>query len=220
MKTLKRSAAILLAVLCVLSLTACSVLNSITGIFGGDSSIVGTWKYPLSMKSVMEQMAESAEDEEAAMYDVMAGAMDGVNFDLYFEFDAEGNYNYYTDEESGKQAVEKMKENLIAVLPDLFEAMGVEKSDYESYLTSMGTTEEELAASLAESLDSSDFTDLSGSGTYKTEDGKLFMDDDSDNYITIELKDGKLIFTGFVGDADSIEDFPEWLFPMTFSKVK
>ena len=208
MKTLKRSVAILLASLFVLSLTACA--------FGG-SSIVGTWKYQISLKDIMAQMAETAEDDEAAMYDVMSSAMDGIGFDLYFEFADDGNCKYYIDEGSAKLAVEQMKENLIAVLPELFEAMGVSREDFDSYLETYGITKDELAASLAESLDADSFAELSETGTYKTESGKLYLDDDTDSYIVYELKDGKLIFTKFVGDIDS--DLPEWLFPMTFDKA-
>ena len=229
---LKRTVSLLIAVLLVFSLAACGENNS-----GNtdsteaqinteaNTSIVGKWNYKLDFKTVMESSKDEAYKDQEALYESMLKAFSGITIDLFFEFDENNSFKFYADEESAKKAVEQMKEKLIDVLPDMFEAMGVSKEDYAKYLESSGMTEEELAASYAQNMNTDSITKMSTKGTYKAEDGKLCLATDDDKidesaYITYEVSGDKLTFKDYTGDVKILGNFKDKAFPMVMERTK
>lgn len=229
---LKRTVALLIAVLLVFSLAACGENNSgntdsteAQVSTEANTSIVGTWKYKLDFKTVLEGQKEAAYEGQEALYESMLKAFEGITIDLFFEFDENNGYKFYADEESAKQAVDKLKERIIDILPDMFEAMGISKDDYNKYLEESGMTAEQLAASYTQNMDADSFTDMSAEGTYKAEDGKLCLSDgnekiDENAYISYELSGNKLTFTAYSGDVKTLGDFKDTAFPMVMERTK
>ena len=228
----KRAFALVISLIMILSLAACGGKNNTQNAdkpaateSPANNSIVGTWKYTLDFKTVMESEGQEAYEGQQGLYESMLKAFSGITLDLYFEFDDNHKFKFYADEESAKQAVEQLKSRIKDLLPDMFEAMGVSKEDYDKYLAQSGMTEDELAESYTKNMDTDDLTDMSATGIYKAQDGKLYMANEGDDfndsaYISYEISGNKLRFTEFTGDVDYLGGLKDYAFPMEMERTK
>lgn len=215
MRILKSSIALLLIAVLVFSLTAC-----------GGNPIVGKWKYSMNFKEILEKQMESASSDQKEAYQVLADSVADISMDLILEFDDKNNVKYYIDEESANAAIDKFKEAVVDAIPKMFEAMGISESDLDEYLKAAGMTLDDVAKSVTESIDFGDFSEYSGTGTYRAENGKLYTTNEGDTedtskYLEYTISGNTLTITSIVGedDNDSLDYFKMFL-PMELTKVQ
>ncbi len=209
--TLKRTVALLLVVMMLAALTACS-----------GNSVAGKWKYELDFNKYIDKISSSALDgAEAARQEIFkefTKLFDGVSIDIYIEFNDDGTYSTYTDSDSAKAAEEKIKESMKTALPKVYAAMGI---DFDAYLKQSDMTLEKAVESALESFDFSELQAAGSKGKYRYDNGKIYVGEDEvdeSKYLTVELKDNKLTVTDVAGDAAGFEKYKEFLFPMEFTK--
>lgn len=226
MKNFKRIAALLLALCMVFALCACG------GNDGGKDKdkdkdedkvekktdaeiIVGSWATTLDMTSLLEELDGGDELAQLLMYFDFSS----VDLVLTANFDEKGNYElaFTVDENQMKlmfrNGMEKMLDDMLVgsgyTIDDIAAAEGMTKDAY-------------LDAMVDESLELDDiFEDSNESGTYKIEDGKIYLiekdaDADDSQYAVYELTEDELTFKEFYNDGVKNESSA---YPMVFERA-
>ena len=212
MKKLTKLLALVLALALILSLGACSKKESITG----------TWKYAFSLEQAMN--AAGAMDDLPAGMESLQDTLKATTFNMIMDLKEDGTYEMKMDEASVKSALEKFKEDMKGVMPDML------KSEAEKYemsvdalLETMGMTMDEAVDFVMEQMDTDamvgELGELSEKGKYTFENGKLTMTSESgdEDVLTAELKGSELKITAIEGESDMSEGLKEML-PMVFKK--
>ena len=227
MKNVKRIAALLLALVMVFALCACSDIGS-----GKDKNkddkvekvekktdaelIVGTWEATVDMGDYLN--AEMAGEPGMAAY---AEYFDfsGVELTVNYEFDKDGDYVLTIS--MNKELLEKVFRNALQKV--LEEAAAAEGYTLEELAAEEGMTVEELLdAVMEEGFDAEDFFDDEAErGSYEIKDGKLYIFDrgdelDEDDYFEYKLKGDKLTLVAEYEDGELSDESEAELYPMDF----
>lgn len=216
MKAFKRIAAMILAVLMVASLAACTKANPDT------AKLIGTWKSDdINLNQALLE-AIAGEDEELATYFDFSD----INMVIMMEFNEDGTYKMYTDEENVNEMAENIKKDICAGFEKQFGDMGAAAN-----MTAQEVVEAAGYESIEALVDSSiNTTDLTEGFTYKTEgkfilkDGYFFATDDTKlNPPTNNTDDGE----AYTLDGDKFtlkasvteeEDVPDYMKTLTFNR--
>ena len=211
---MKKRIALLLSFVLVLSLALCAC--------GGEkkTTIVGTWKANI-------ELAEAFNEEMAA-----AGMGDFINIEsfnlpLVMEFKEDGTGSMTVDQEAMTATVDKLAQDLTAGLEayftEYFASMGLE-IDLNEALAASGMSMDDLVDELKAEVVSEDaFAEFTNEFKYKAEDGKLYMSEDLDSEIDMEVYNTyKLEGSTLTLDAgnEELEEGMEFLFPMTLTRAK
>ena len=213
---MKRSLSLVLSILLTVAL-----MLSMTGC-GEQAKFIGKWEAEIDMAEFINDGMAQAGNSDITKYI----ELDEFEFVAVMEFDKDGTYKMYIDEDSVKDAFEDAKEVFVDGMTDYF----------EDYIKDMGlgmTVEEVLAASgtdLEKAADEAYGDDMLDSiieetekeGNFEVKDGKLFLSDGKDKnvdekvYDTYEITDNELKLLETFG---SDEDDANALYPMTFERV-
>jgi uncharacterized lipoprotein YehR (DUF1307 family) len=210
MKKITKLIALVLALALVLSLTACA----------GKASIVGTWKYTLDFKKLMEasgELSTEGGEDNQEMVDAMVKLFDGLTMVLVLDLKEDKSFTMSTDEASLKAANELIKERLPEFLKTMFGG--------EENLNAMlgeGQTLDDLVNSYSEEFNADDMKLEETKGTYTYEEGKLVLtpEDGEATTMTVELSAKELKVTA-LDSKDADDDMAEALksvLPMVFTK--
>jgi len=211
MKKITKLIALVLALALVLSLTACA----------GKASIVGTWKYTLDFKKLMEasgELSTEGGEDNQEMVDAMVKLFDGLTMVLVMDLKEDNTFVLSTDEASLKAAAEKMKERI----PDLLKTMFGGEEGLNAMLETSGQTMDEITESFSEQFNVDDMKLEETKGTYTYEEGKLVLtpEDGEATTMTVELSAKELKVTA-LDSKDADDDMAEALksvLPMVFTK--
>ena len=239
----KRIAAFTLVMLMVITFVSCGETNSPNSTSASESSsaiettaapeasIVGLWKYKLDLGKVMdmkkvmdsdtEENDDDIDDSFAPMMEKLYNAFEGVSIDMLMEFTDDNSFKMEADKKAVKSTMNKIKNNIIELLPEIYKSIGY---NLDSYLKNMDSSKEILAEQLMSSLDEDSFTPESSSGTYRRKGNKLYLttDDteDTSDYCVIELTDKTFTITEIVGSDLNISEYKDFLLPMKFTRVE
>ena len=227
MKKVRSLAALLLAVMMVVSLAACN------GGAGGDSApvtIVGKWKTTMNVGEMMKKAAESSSETMPSGSEAMLKVYDGVVADMTMEFTEDGKCTGSVGEESRKAMIEKLKENMKDILPEMFAAQGVSEEQLDQYFAQKGITREDFVNQYTDQMEKS-MNESLGKGTnstYRIDGDKLYITkegekEDTSHYVVFTLTADKLTFTDVVGSTDneSTNSFmKEEFLPMEFTRIQ
>lgn len=211
MKKITKLIALVLALALVLSLTACA----------GKASIVGTWKYTLDFKKLMEasgELSTEGGEDNQEMVDAMVKLFDGLTMVLVMDLKEDNTFVLSTDEASLKAAAEQMKERI----PDLLKTMFGGEEGLNAMLETSGQTMDEITESFSEQFNVDDMKLEETKGTYTYEEGKLVLtpEDGEATTMTVELSAKELKVTA-LDSKDADDDMAEALksvLPMVFTK--
>lgn len=211
MKKITKLIALVLALALVLSLTACA----------GKASIVGTWKYTLDFKKLMEasgELSTEGGEDNQEMVDAMVKLFDGLTMVLVMDLKEDNTFVLSTDEASMKAAAEQMKERI----PDLLKTMFGGEEGLNAMLETSGQTMDEITESFSEQFNVDDMKLEETKGTYTYEEGKLVLtpEDGEATTMTVELSAKELKVTA-LDSKDADDDMAEALksvLPMVFTK--
>ena len=213
---MKRSLSLVLSILLTLAL-----MLSMIGC-GEQSKFIGKWEADVDMaKFINDGMAQAGSSDITKYIE-----LDDFGIVFVMEFNEDGTYKMYIDEDSAKDAFEDAKEAFVDGMTEYF----------EDYIKDMGlgmTVEEVLAASGTDLEDAADqaygdamlkslMDETEKEGNFKVKDGKLFLSDGKDKnvdekiYDTYEINDDELKLIKSYGSDD--ED-ANALYPMTFERV-
>lgn len=202
-----------------------SMLFTMTGCFGEQSKYIGTWKGTLDMTDIVAE--ELANDEEMGDYFTITDFSIVMNL----EFNDDGTYSMWVEEESIEEAMDKMIDDLTLgmedYLTDYFASEGITVTVQEA-LDALGMTMDEL---MEDSFDNEmmDKTidemlnEIKGEGNFKVDGDKLFLSDgleyavDENAYEICEISGDILKLLEGVGYKDG-GPFAE-LYPVTFTRV-
>ncbi len=203
---------------------AFSMLFTMTGCFGEQSKYIGTWKGTLDMTDAIAE--EFANDEEMGDYFTITD----FSIVMYLEFENDGTYSMWVEEESVEKAVENMIDDLEIgmedYLTDYFASEGVTMTVQEA-LDSLGMTMDELMEDsfddemIDETVDEM-LNEIKNEGNFKVDGDKLFLSDgleyavDENAYEICEISGDILKFLEGVGYKDG-GPFAD-LHPVTFTR--
>ena len=217
MKKLTKLTVLLLALVMVLSLCAC----------GGDDAgkaLVGSWglEYDLA-DALANELGSDYADFDASL-----------KMTLMFDFNADGTFKMYVEEESFTKNFDAWLDELVDysadMLYDILEGQGMSREEADDFiLQTFGMNMDEytqaLRAELASELDANELMgEVETSGTYKTKGDKLYMAEGSDkidesyydiftvsgNKLTLDLPEGV--------DESEGEIVPGMSYPLVFEK--
>ena len=175
---MKKTIAVLLALVMALSLTACSKNET--------KKLVGTWQYAMDLTQVInEEMAESYE-----LKDLDSAAA----FCVYMDFTVaeDGAYTLGVDMDATGESLTGYYQALTPVLAELVyaagEAQGMSREEYDKALEAMGMTVEEYISTIFSAVDMGELLTLmlgsdagtESAGWCKAVDGQLFMAETAD----------------------------------------
>lgn len=243
MKKLTRIAALLVALVLVLSLCACGGSDAPTEPSTEpstepatepsttetpteppvltDDALVGTWRVDLDVTEMLNMtMAQSLGMETVDT---------GVSFiiPMLFTFNADGTYTLNTDEADFTASFTNYMSGLIPAMAEMLYAQGeAEGMDAaamdEGFLAQYGMGVEDFLAATFSALSPEDVVgDMEETGEYAVEGNQLFLDGDTD-YCTFEISGDKLTVTAVDGMESSIfEGMDEMGIegPLVFNKV-
>lgn len=202
-------------VLCVFA--ACGSTDDDEG-KSSKETIVGEWEGEWDFSEIYNASISAAGDEAMTKH----LSVDKLNITMCFEFEKDGTYKFYVDEDALTDTINDLKDQMVEGMKGYFEEMldgtGMNLDDL---LEAQGMSLEDL---VDEALDVDalfDPDDLSESGYYKYEDGKLYTSEeegefDEDDYALCELKGDKLTL-----DADEsagLDDMLKDMLPLTFKR--
>lgn len=210
---MKKNMAKLLSVMLVLVM-----LLALTGCSGDQEKLVGTWEAELDMASVFNESMGDAEEAEFL-------AVDSFSFKMVLTFTEEDTYTMSADEDSVVAAMEGLKEDLKAGMEEyLVHVMAQEGlvMDIDEIMEMMGLSMDELIDSVVtQELIDEMVSVMVTEGKYRAEDGKLYLSDSVDTvvdmttYETYTLEGDTLTLVS----TTETDEYSEYLYPMTFTKV-
>lgn len=203
---MKKLLAILLAVMMLLSLTACGKSGS------DEPTIVGSWKGSMDLSAIM-----------AAIYQIEIE--DPIPFGMTFTFNADNTYSVAVDEES----IDAFMDAVVDMVVGMMSSMYGEEFDLETMLAEEGMTMDEFTEEIMASvnMDSILGSIASQKAYYKYEDGKFYsstekedLEGDLENlqctYIT--LKGKTMTITDIEQDGEKMSEVLPDMLPMVFTK--
>ncbi len=214
----------------ILSLLMClvmlfSVMFTLTGCFGEQSKYIGKWKATLDLTDIMNE--ELANNEDMGDYFTLTD----FSVVMFLEFNDDGTYSMYVEEESIEKAMEKMVDDLTLGMEDYltnyFKGEGITVTVQEA-LDALGMTMDELMDDsfddemLDKTVDGM-LEAINGEGNFKVNGDKLFMSAgleygvDESAYEICEISGDilKLLEGEGYEDGGPFSD----LHPVTFTKV-
>lgn len=223
MKKLKRIAALLLALVMVFALCACSAdggkdkdSNKKEEVKKTDAElIVGTWESSVNIGDELAKVLESDMDMAEFMSYFDFG---GIDITMQIVFGKDGSYSVaYVDDGSSKKIEKAFRDGFVEMFDALLEGTGYTFADVAAQ---ENMTEDEYLDAMVEIAMQSitPLYDEISAGTYEIGDGKLYMiedgdDKDDDTYTTYKLSKNKLTLKASYTDGEKDTDSP---FPMTF----
>ena len=194
-----RKLSLLFTILIVsVSLNACNA--------GEAEKLYGSWKYSYDISALL------TEADELSYFD-----LEEHKADVIMTFNSDGMYTFGFDEESLKNAFAEIEKELIAESEDYIEKIIAEQGLlYQLVADTIAEelreeTEEEIAEMVEELYSEINVTK---SGTFIAKDGKIFWDNDTDEYDVYELKDNTLTI-------DKPEGYEkDEMYPVTFIKAE
>lgn len=223
MKKLKRIAALLLALVMVFALCACSAdggkdkdSNKKEEVKKTDAElIVGTWESSVNIGDELAKVLESDMDMAEFMSYFDFG---GIDITMQIVFDKDGSYSVaYVDDGSSKKIEKAFRDGFVEMFDALLEGTGYTFADVAAQ---ENMTEDEYLDAMVEIAMQSitPLYDEISAGTYEIGDGKLYMieggdDKDDDTYTTYKLSKNELTLKASYTDGEKDTDSP---FPMTF----
>lgn len=223
MKKLKRIAALLLALVMVFALCACSAdggkdkdSNKKEEVKKTDAElIVGTWESSVNIGDELDKVLESDMDMAEFMSYFDFG---GIDITMQIVFDKDGSYSVaYVDDGSSKKIEKAFRDGFVEMFDALLEGTGYTFADVAAQ---ENMTEDEYLDAMVEIAMQSitPLYDEISAGTYEIGDGKLYMiedgdDKDDDTYTTYKLSKNELTLKASYTDGEKDTDSP---FPMTF----
>lgn len=223
MKKLKRIAALLLALVMVFALCACSAdggkdkgSNKKEEVKKTDAElIVGTWESSVNIGDELDKVLESDMDMAEFMSYFDFG---GIDITMQIVFDKDGSYSVaYVDDGSSKKIEKAFRDGFVEMFDALLEGTGYTFADVAAQ---ENMTEDEYLDAMVEIAMQSitPLYDELSAGTYEIGDGKLYMiedgdDKDDDTYTTYKLSKNELTLKASYTDGEKDTDSP---FPMTF----
>ena len=223
---MKKTMAVLLALVMALSLTACSKNET--------KKLVGTWRYTMDLTETMNrEMAESYELD----------TLDGTGeFCVYMDFTVakDGAYTLGVDMDATGESLTGYYQALAPVLAELVyaagEEQGMSREQYDAALEAMDMTMEEYISTIFSAVDMGDLLTLmlgSGAGTEssgwcKAVDGQLHMAEtagelDAAGYVAYTLNsDGTMSWTDDDGQLSgqlTAQERELITFPMVWTKI-
>lgn len=211
---MKRMALVLTLVLVLGAFSACGALE---GLFG--PKIAGEWEGNWDMAEIFNSSMAAGGDATMAEY----LSVEELNIPVCFEFEDDGTYKMYVDEDGLKDSFEDLKSKMLIQMRAYFDdtlgaTLAAAGMTLDDVLASQGLT---LESMVDEALDVDalfDPDDLSESGTYKLENGKLYFDEDE--YMLCEI-DGDTMTLDLPEDSEMDGDLGEimgMLLPMTLKR--
>lgn len=208
-KNIAKILSLMLVLVMMLSLAACS---------GDQEKLVGTWEAELEMADVFNESMGDAEEAEFL-------AVDSFCFKMVLTFTEEGTYTMSADADSVAAAMEGLKEELKGGMEEyLVYAMaqqGLEMS-IDDIMEMMGMSMDELIDSIVtQDLIDEMVTAMVTEGNYRAEKGKLYLSDGVDSVVDMT------VYETYTLEGDTLtlvsttetDEFSEYLYPMTFTKV-
>lgn len=226
MKNTVKLISLILTLALVLSFAACS----------NAPKIAGTWSYTIDLKQALEASGElgtaseelGSEDVQA-LHELLSELVDGVSLSMVLDLKKDGTYTSRIDETSAQAASDAVQGRLNELLPGFFSTMfGVPVEELDDALRPLGTSLEDLQKSMVNenSLFNTGelvnrFAEEGGKGTYRYEDGKLFLTEDGKTedpaqYLAVELGDNEFKVTA-VNGVKSFQEL-EKLVPLVFTR--
>ena len=222
---MKKTIAVLLALVMALSLTACSKNET--------KKLVGTWQYAMELTEVMnEEMAESYELDSLG---------DTAEFCVYMTFTVaeDGAYTLGVDMDATGESLTGYYQALTPVLTELVyaagEEQGMSREQYDAALEAMGMTMEEYISTIFSAVDMGDLLTLmlgsdagtESSGWCKAVDGQLYMAEtagelDAAGHVAYTLDGGTMSWTDSDGQLSgqlTAQEQELIAFPMVWTKV-
>lgn len=202
---MKKLLAILLAVMMLLSLTACGKSGS------DEPTIVGSWKGSMDLSAIM-----------ASIYQIEIE--DPIPFGMTFTFNADNTYSVAVDEES----LDAFMDAVVDMVVGMMSSMYGEEFDLETMLAEEGMTMDEFTEEIMASvnMDSILGSIAAQKAYYKYEDGKFYTaktkealdagDYDDCTYITLTGK--TMTITDIEQDGEKMSEVMPDMFPMVFTR--
>lgn len=210
---MKKFAAILLCLVMVFSLTACS---------SEKDALVGSWEGSFDMTGIMND-AMTAGDPEMAQF----VAISDFTLNYTITFGEDDTYSMSADrtvlEATFARAMEEVKTGLYTYVEYLLEQEGVEMSVEEFLTASNMSIDEMMAEAFSEEYINEMVDSIAMKGTFDAKDGKLFLSESYDTvpdpeyyeYYTLE---GDTL-TIDQGSAQETGEFESLIYPMVLTKV-
>ena len=227
MKKLKRIAALLLALVMVFALCACSAYGGKDKDSNKDDNkkeevkktdaelIVGTWESSVNIGDELEKLLETDTDmaEFMSYFD-----FSGIDITMQIVFGKDGSYSVaYVDDGSSEKIEKAFRDGFVEMFDALLEGTGYTLADVAAQ---ENMTEDEYLDAMVEIAMQSvtPLYDELSAGTYEIGDGKLYMIEDGDDkddgtYTTYKLSKNELTLKASYTDGEKDTDSP---FPMTF----
>ncbi len=228
---MKKTIAVILALvmLCSVVLTGCSLEDILGKFLGSDQDkFIGQWSLELDMTDMLTDLMGT---EMAEMSDYFT--FENVVLILNWEFKKDGTYSMSVDEDSLQDLIDNLTDSILGglegYLEEYLKSMGLNMT-MEEFLAYSGITVEDLIqemnleGSLKEAMG-----DLSVSGRFKAEDGRLYTNDDvtetelsSTEVVYYEFVNGNIELDGFIDmeDNEQLEEWVEELLPLVLKPAK
>lgn len=194
--------------------------------------IVGKWETTVDISKMINDSLKEGEAAEE-LGDV---EFKDISIKLFVEFKEDGTYKSSADEESVNAALDKVVEQLVPMLTDIFktavaetfgkDASEVTDEEIGSFLALLGMSSmEDMARMMREEMDMADLTgDLEDEGKYMLKDGVLYTTDsvseeptEASDGAAYELADKTLKLS--VKDGKDAPEGLEEILPLTFTKA-
>lgn len=235
MKKLKRIAALLLALVMVFALCACSADGGKDKDSNKDDNkkeevkktdaelIVGTWESSVNFGGTLASLLDGMSDDEAELLSYVD--FDSIDFYLRLEFTKDGEYvMYYEENDTLDKVHTAFRDGFEAYLTEQLQGSGYTLEDYAQ---EEGMSADEYLDALADVCSSSMKSVFSrdlASGTYEIEDGKLYLigdgdEKDDDTYAVYKLSKNKLVIKETYADGEKNVEESGVLPIVTFNRV-
>lgn len=180
-------------------------------------SIIGTWKSGVDISGYMNTVIGGIP--------MMGEYFDfaDLTMDFVMTFNEDGTFAMVGDAASIDTLLvnlkDQMKDGMIKMLEDVLAAEGVEMTIEEFLAASNMDMDELIEESLADVSPEEMIESMENDGTYKVEDGKLYLNEfEPEDAQVFEIKDG--VMTLQVSEGDKGEEMMDILFPMVLKRVK
>lgn len=211
---MKKLTAIVLCLVLVLTMAACSPKEN----------LVGTWNATINMAQMFNDQMASEPEMAEYMH------LETLDFAFVMELREDGTLTLKVDPEAMNATIDQLMAALTAGLEgyfkDMFAQQGLEIEDMNTFLSSMGMDLDSLVAELKnELLSESSFEEFTTEAKYKAEDGKMYWSDDldseinTDEYMTYKLE-GKTLTLEVGTMSVEDEEMAKYMFPMTFTRAE
>lgn len=205
------------------------VLTSVfafTGCKSDQDAIVGSWKADINFGKMFDKIITQSVGE-LPIGDLPS--FGELSLAIRFDFNEDGTCKMYADADDNKDFVDDFKDSMRTVMKAMLDeqakslGMTADQILAMQNMTMDDLLDEAFASFNTESL----FSEFKEEGTYRLEDGKLFLksddaDEEEDEYMTYELDGDTLKITGS-SEADKDSDSAETqmlkeIFPMEFKR--